>query len=120
VDLSYTYYLEESADWEGRLDDEGGSYDLAISVEYAFNPKLKASLGYMLTNTGIDADHMLPEAPELDANTFCGGIAWKAMENLTLNFALMTTIYDSDTRSDGIKLEKNIVGTGMSVQYKFF
>lgn len=120
VDLSYTYYLEKSAHWEARLDDEGGSYDLAISVEYAFNPKLKASLGYMLTNTGIDADHMLPEAPELDANTFCGGIAWKAMENLTLNFALMTTIYDSDTRSDGIKLEKNIVGTGMSVQYKFF
>jgi long-chain fatty acid transport protein len=119
VDLSYTYYLEKSAKWESTLEDEGNSYDLAISVEYTINPKLKASLGYMLTNTGIDADHMTPEAPELDANTFCGGIAWEVKDNLTLNFALMTTIYDSATRSDGIKLEKSIVGAGIGVQYKF-
>jgi len=120
VDLSYTYYLEKSAKWEGRLEDEGDSYDLAISVEYAFTPKIKASLGYMLTNTGIDADHMLPEAPELDANTICGGIAWEAMDNLTLNFALMETLYDSETTSTGVKLEKNIIGFGFGVQYKFF
>ena len=119
VDLSYTYYLEKSAKWEDRLEDEGDSYDLAISVEYTINPRLKASLGYMLTNTNIDADHMLPEAPELDANTFCSGLSWQPMDNLTLNFALMTTIYDSDTRSDGIKLEKSIVGAGIGVQYKF-
>ena len=39
VALSYTYYLEKSAKWEARLEDEGNSYDLAISVEYAFKPE---------------------------------------------------------------------------------
>ena len=48
VDLSYTYYLEKSAKWEGTLEDEGNSYDLAISVEYASTPSLKPAWGTCL------------------------------------------------------------------------
>lgn len=119
ADVSYTYYLEESADWEGRLEDEGDSWDLAIAFEYAFAPGLRISLGYMMTETGIGADDMLPEAPELDANTFCGGVAWMPVDNLTLNFALMRAFYDSETTSEGVKLEKDVFGVGFGLEWKF-
>lgn len=119
VDLSYTYYLEKSAKWEGRLKDAGDSYDLAIAAEFAFTPQLRASLGYMLTNTGVSADDMLPEAPELDANTICGGIAWDPIENMTLNFAVLNSFYDSATTSSGVKYEKSIFGFGIGVEWKF-
>lgn len=119
VDLSYTYYLEKSAKWEGRLKDEGNTYDLGISAEYTFNPTLKASLGYMYTDVSIDPDAVLPEAPELNGNTIAGGVAWKPIENLTLNFALLNVFYDSVTNSNGIKYEKDTIGLGFGIQYKF-
>ncbi len=73
LDLSFTYYLEKSAKWEGRLEDEGDSWELALAAEYTFYPQLRASFGYMLTKLGIEADNILPENPELDVNTICGG-----------------------------------------------
>ena len=45
-----------------KIDVDNG-YDLGIAFEYTFNPKLKGSIGYLHTDTGIDAEYMLPEAP---------------------------------------------------------
>lgn len=65
METSFTYYLEKDATREDvRFDDAGNGYDLAMAFEYAFNPKLKGSLGYMRTITDISPDHMQPEAAE--------------------------------------------------------
>jgi long-subunit fatty acid transport protein len=62
VEASYTYYLEKSATWDDRASttrDEskgGNSYNLAVALTYIFSPKLKGSVGYMPTNTGISPD----------------------------------------------------------------
>jgi long-chain fatty acid transport protein len=124
LDLSFTYYLEKSANWEGRLKDEGDSWELAIAAEYTFNPRLRGSIGYMLTKTGIDAEVLLPEAPELDVNTICGGVAWEPKDNMTLNFALVNSFYNSETGTipvfgSDVELEKNVFGVGFGIEYKF-
>jgi len=120
IDASFTYYFETSATLEdNRFKDAGNSYDAAVALTYTFNPKLKGSLGYMYTVTSIDPDDMLPEAPELDAQTVCAGILYEVSPDLNLNFALMNTFYDKETRSDGIILDKNITGFGFGIQYKF-
>lgn len=119
LDLSFTYYLEKSAKWEGRLEDEGDSWEVAIAAEYTFTPQFRASIGYMLTKTGIEADNMLPENPELDVNTICGGVAWEPKDDMTLNFALVNSFYDPETDSSGVKYEKNIFGIGFGIEYKF-
>ena len=124
LDLSFTYYLEKSANWEGRLEDEGDSWELAIAAEYTFNPRLRGSIGYMLTKPGIDAEVLLPESPELDVNTICGGVAWEPKENMTLNIALVNSFYNSETGTipifgSDVELEKNIFGIGFGIEYKF-
>lgn len=125
VEASYTYYFEKSATWEDRASttrDEskgGNSYDLAVALTYTFSPKLKGSVGYMLTNTGISPDEMLPEAPELDAQTVCGGLLYEVIPDLNLNFALMHSFYEKETTSSGIVYEKAITGFGFGIQYKF-
>jgi len=120
MDISLTYYLEKSADRQAaRFKDVGNGYDLAIAVEYAFNPKLRGSLGYMYTNIKIDPDDMLPEAAELDANTLCGGLVYALRPGLYLNFALMKNIYSSEVRSNGIELGKELFNVGFGLQYKF-
>lgn len=120
IDMSLTYYLEKSADRQAaRFKDVGNGYDLAIAVEYAFNPKLRGSLGYMYTNIKMDPDDMLPEAAELDANTFAGGLVYTFKSGLDLNFAVMKNIYSSEVRSNGIELGKDLFNFGFGLQYKF-
>ena len=120
LDLSFTWYLEKNADRSAaRFQNVSNGYDLALAVEYDFNPKLKGSAGYMYTNTGLDPDNMLPEAPELNAQTICTGLAYKIKSGLYLNGALMGTFYEDEVRSDGIVLEKRVIGFGLGIQYKF-
>jgi len=75
VEADLTYYFNEDADWTDNpvtAADEtqkDNGYDIGIAFEYTFNPKWKASVAYMYTNTGIDPDNMSIETPELDADT---------------------------------------------------
>jgi len=120
LETSFTYYLEESATRENdRFQDAGNGYDLAMAFTYAFNPKLKGSMGYMRTIVNMDTDDMQPEAAELDAHTVAAGLVYAFKPNLDLNFALMKNIYGSETRSDGILLDKKLFCLGFGIQYKF-
>ena len=120
VDTSFTYYLEKEANrQDDRFEDAGNGYDLAMAFEYAFNPKLKGSLGYMHTIVNMDTDNMQPEAAELDAHTICAGFVYALMPGLDMNFALMKNIYNSEVRSNGIGLDKKLFCLGFGIQYKF-
>lgn len=120
--FSYTYYLEKSADWEGRLKDAGNSWDFALGADYAFTPALRASLGFMMTRVSIDSEDLLSEAPELDANSIAAGVAWKPMEQLTLNFGIAKIMYDSETKTtaaSSAELDKDTIGIAVGAQYRF-
>jgi long-chain fatty acid transport protein len=120
VDTSFTYYLEKEANrQDDRFEDAGNGNDLAMAFEYAFNPKLKGSMGYMHTIVNMGADNMQPEAAELDAHTICAGFVYALMPGLDMNFALMKNIYNSEVRSDGIELDKKLFCLGFGIQYKF-
>ena len=120
IDTSFTYYLEENANREAaRFQDVGNGYDLAVALEYAFNPKLKGSLGYMITNTVISPDDMTPEAAELDATTMCGGLVYEYKPGFILNFSLMRTTYGNETTSSGVELDKEVMGIGCGIEYRF-
>ncbi len=73
LNSSFTYYLEEDADRDGEEDLVDNSYDIAVSATYRFLDNLRASIGYMYTDVGIDAkDYGLTEkmSPVLDAHSF--------------------------------------------------
>lgn len=119
VDINFTWYLEKEATWEGRLSEQGGSYDAAVSLEYTINPQLKASTGYKATRLGIDADHVMAEAPELDADTITIGGVWAFSEGFDLSFSVAKVFYKSVTDSHGIKYDKELWGVNAGVQWKF-
>ncbi len=126
VETNLTYYFNEDADWEnvpitsGDETKKDNGYDIGIACEYTFNPKWKASVGYMYTDVGIEPDNMSIETPELDANTIAGGVAFKPAPNWDLNFGILKTFYDDATTTSGIKYEKDVVIIALGVQYKFF
>ena len=116
---STTLYLEKMAEWEGRLANEGNSWETALALEYDINSQFKVSFGYMLTYLNIDADAMQPEAPELDVKTLCGGVRYIPTEFLTLNFGIAKSIYDPETTSAGVGLDKMAPAIGLGAEFKF-
>ena len=130
VETNLTIYFNKDAGYKDTSpfprdpSDVDNGYDLGIALEYTFNDKLKGSLGYLHTDTGIDAENMLPEAPELDAETLAAGVAYEAIPGMILNFAISNSFYDDDSfvsalTGSKVEYEKNNFILAFGVQYKF-
>jgi len=120
IEADLTYYLNEDADWsDPKFSDVDNGFDLGIALEYTFSPELKGSVGYLLTQTGLDPDGLLPEWPELDAHTFAAGVAYEFNSAWTLNAGLAKTFYGDETTSSGVTLEKDLILLAVGVQYGF-
>jgi long-chain fatty acid transport protein len=126
VEADLTYYFNEDANWTNNpitsADEtkKDNGYDIGIACEYTFNPKWKASVGYMYTDVGIDPDNMSIETPELDAATFAGGVAFKPVPDWDINLGILKTFYGDATTSTGIFYEKDVVVIALGIQHKFF
>jgi long-chain fatty acid transport protein len=126
VEADLTYYFNQNAGWDdnpvtaGDETQKDDGYDVGIACEYTFNPKWKASVGYMYTFVGINPDNMSIESPELDASTIAGGLAFNPTPNWGFNLGVLKTFYKDATTSSGIEFEKDVVIVSLGVQYKFF
>jgi long-chain fatty acid transport protein len=123
LEANLTYYFNEDVDWMGDEDLVDNGYDLGLALEYTFNPKFKGSIGYAHTDTGIDAKDMLPESPELNADTIAGGVAYEFIPGMILNFGIGNSFYQSDSFVSPIgtiEYEKNNFFLALGFQYKFF
>jgi len=120
IEADLTYYLNDNADWsDPKFHDVDNGFDLGIALEYTFNPELKGSVGYLFTQTGLEPDSLLPEWPELDAQTVAAGIAYEFNPNWTLNVGLAKTFYSDETTSTGMTLKKDLILLAFGIQYKF-
>jgi len=129
IETDYTQYLNTNADWGGDEDLVNDGYDLGIMLEYHFNDKWLASIGYLRTVLGVDPDEMLPENPELDANTIGAGIAYAFNEKFHTNVSIGNTFYGPLDESDSFTLqstppitveyEKNVFFLALGLEYRF-
>ena len=129
LEPNFIYYFNESAGFDdipGTPRDESAvdnGFDLGIACEYAFNETVKGSVGYLYTKTGVDAENMTPELPELDAHSLGVGVAWEVIPKLALNFGLGHVFYQSDSfvsvTGAEIEYEKDITFIAFGIQYKF-
>jgi long-subunit fatty acid transport protein len=143
AEADLTYYFNDDADWTGNMTSQNGlielstgatglnnerdnGYDVGIALEYAFTDQWLASFGYMFTETGIDAENMVFEAPELDAHSIAGGVRWSPTDRLDLNVGVLKTFYQSETTNPtsvfptGVELEKDVIIVAFGIQYKFW
>jgi len=129
IETDYTQYLNTNADWGGDEDLVNDGYDLGITLEYHFNDSWLASIGYLRTVLGVDPDEMLPENPELDANTIGAGIAYAFNEKFHTNVSIGNTFYGPLDESDSFTLqstppitveyEKNVFFLALGLEYRF-
>ena len=131
AEADLTYYLNKNADFEdipGSSRDESAvdnGYDMGIMFEYGFSETLKGSLGYIYTNTGVDAKDMTPELPELNAHTLGTGVVWKVYPCVDVNFSIGHVFYKSDSFTSAatgatIEYEKDITFLALGFQCQFY
>jgi long-chain fatty acid transport protein len=126
IDTGLIYYFQEDADWGGAEQYIDDGWETSISLEYWFNENLKGSIGYLHTKTGMDAQHALKEAPELDADSFGCGIVYRINETLKIDLGAAIVDYKGDSYIDTssgslvlIGLKKEVVMFSAGVQYRF-
>ena len=131
IEPNFTYYLEKQATFQGARFQEsnpGNSYDVGVALEYILNPQWRFSVGYLHTEIkGMKSYDLLPEAPELDANSIACGLVWSPIERLDLTLGLERSWYDSvktDRNSSrapaGTHYDKDVYGAAFGIQYRFF
>ncbi len=131
VEPNFTYYLEKQAKFEGqRFQDSnpGNSYDIGIAFEYILNPQWRFSIGYLHTEIkGMKAQDLLPEAPELDANSIGLGLVYSPFERLSITLGGERSWYESvktgqsSSRAPaGTQYDKDVWGIALGLQYRFF
>lgn len=131
IEPNLTYYLEKGATFQGarfQNSGPGNSYDIGVALEYILNPQWRFSVGYMHTEIkGMNSVDLLPEAPELDANTVGLGLVWSPIERLSLTLAGTKVWYESvktdanSTRAPaGTQYDKDVWGLAFGLQYRFF
>lgn len=131
IEPNLNYYLEKQAKLEGRRFQDsmpGNSMDYGVTLEYILNPQWRFSVGYLRTDIkGMDSQDLLPEAPELDANTIAAGFVWSPTERLSLSLGGLKVWYESEKvdRSSsrapaGTTLDKDVWGLAVGLQYRFF
>lgn len=128
IEPNFTYYLEKQAKLENpRFDGAGNSYEYGLAVEYIFNPQWKLSAGYLHSEIkGMESENLLPEAPELDANTLGLGVVWSPIERLSLTLGGVRAWYESEktgatsSRAPAdTEYDKDVWGLSFGIQYRF-
>jgi long-chain fatty acid transport protein len=126
VDTGLIYYFQEDADWDGAESNVEDGWETSVSIEYKFSDTLKGSIGYLHTQTGMDASHALKEAPELDANSYGGGIVYQINKGLKVDLGAAIVEYKTDSYIDissgsalAIGFDKDVVMLSAGVQYRF-
>ncbi len=126
IDANFIYYFHEDAEWNGAENNVQDGWDAGITVEYAFLENLKGSVGWLHTQTGMDAQYALKEAPELDATTTGFGIIYDPSDNMRLDFGIGFVSYHGDSYTDTssgsaivIGLDKSVKMFSAGIEYKF-
>lgn len=125
-EVSFRYYFNKAADL-GKASDGSdltekisNSIEFGIGAEYKFTPKFKGSFGYLYSSVGGNVQHMTPELPELDANTFAGGVAWEVVKDLNLQFAGGLATYQGETTENGaISYDRQVPFLAFGIEYTF-
>lgn len=129
LEIDYTRYLESNAKLEAsRFEDAGDSWETALSLTYTFSLQWRASIGYMFTNIeGMGSTDLLPEAPELDAETIGFGAVYSPTDRLDItfgyanvNYDAVTTIAPSNRAPADSELAKDIWVLCLGAQYRWF
>jgi len=104
------YYLDRQANYgkkvagvfvENTVVIDRNLWEAAFGIEYMINDRLLISTGYLRTLSGVNASYQTDLSHSLSTHSIGGGARYKLGESLGLNFGVLNTWYDAETRNFG-------------------
>jgi long-chain fatty acid transport protein len=88
------YYLDQSADWEGREDLlDGNTFELALGLQYNLTDHLAVSGGYLFTKPGTTPEYNNDLSYNVQTSSFGLGGAYKLNDMVEINLGGGYTLY---------------------------
>ncbi|TNF38935.1 MAG: hypothetical protein EP313_07095 [Bacteroidetes bacterium] len=115
---SVNYYFDKKIDYDGSADKDINMIDknfmeYAFGVEYGFTKKLRASLAYAGTMTGVNLNYQDELSYSLNTNTFGGGLGFRISPMIDLNVGGIYTIYQEAEKTSS----RAMTGTTIMVPF---
>jgi long-subunit fatty acid transport protein len=115
---SVNYYFDKPIDYDGSADKNINMIDknfieYAFGVEYGLTEKLRASLAYAGTKTGVNLNYQDELSYSLNTNTFGGGLGFRISPMIDLNVGGIYTIYQEGEKTSS----RTMTGTSVLVPY---
>ncbi|MBN2214686.1 MAG: outer membrane protein transport protein [Bacteroidales bacterium] len=94
VSADMYYYLEKSADWEGRQDSlDANGFELALGLQYNLTEKLAVSGGFLYTKPGTTPAYNNDLSFNVQSSMFGLGGSYKLNDMIEINLGGAYTIY---------------------------
>lgn len=103
VAVSFNTYFDQKVDYDGDAEDEIDMIDrnfleYGLGAEYGVNEKLRISLGWVATNTGVNSEYQSDMRYSTNTNSFGGGLGYRVTPQIDLNLGAQYTMYAEDTK----------------------
>ncbi|MBK9391048.1 MAG: aromatic hydrocarbon degradation protein [Bacteroidetes bacterium] len=103
VAASFNTYMDKKVDYDGSETDEilmidRNFLEYGLGVEYGISEKLRASLGWVATNTGVLPAYQTDQRYSTNTNSFGAGFGYRITPKIDLNIGGQYTFYDEDVQ----------------------
>ncbi len=103
VGATFNTYFDKNVDYDGSESTDIDMIDnnfleYGLGAEYSFSEKLRASLGWVATSTGVNENYQSDMRYSANTNSFGGGIGYRITPMIDLNIGGQYTMYQDVTK----------------------
>jgi long-chain fatty acid transport protein len=125
TDLSFNYYFNTLADWDGKEDQHDDGWEASVGAEFRITSQFKASAGAQYTVTGAKPESYQIENPALDSYTLGFGVHYDMSPRLGVSGGFTANIAFDDsmpvpTLATTAELNKYVLVTAVAIEYRAF
>jgi len=116
TEFNLSYYMNTGVDWEGKEDYVENGMEIGMALEYGLSEKLKASLGFLYSNSGAEEGYQTDLSYSLNSTTLGLGVAYQLTPKMMLNIGGLNTFYqEGQKQTTGYTEEYMKTTTGFAV-----
>ncbi len=98
VGVTFNTYFDQNVDYDGSVSADNDMidnnfYEYGLGAEYSISDKLRASLGWVATSTGVNDNYNSAQRYSANTNSFGGGIGYRITPMIDLNLGGQYTLY---------------------------
>lgn len=100
---TFNMYFDKNVDYDGSASEntvmiDNNFMEYGLGAEYSISEKLRASLGWVATNTGVNEKYQSDMRYSTNTNSFGGGIGYRISPKIDLNLGGQYTFYQDATK----------------------